>query len=51
MHECAHLLGVARSTVYQIAALGDLEVVHIGRRSLVTDESLRAYIDRLRGTA
>jgi hypothetical protein len=28
---------------------GEVQTVHIGRRALVTDESLNAYIERLSG--
>jgi len=30
--------------IYQLAAKGELEFVHIGRRALVTDDSLRAFV-------
>lgn len=43
--------GVSRSTIYNLVARGELEFVHIGRRALVTDESLRAFVDRLRTPA
>jgi excisionase family DNA binding protein len=47
MEAAAAALGVGRTTVYNLAARGDLRTVHIGRRALVTDESLRAYVERL----
>jgi excisionase family DNA binding protein len=40
-------LDVARTTVYEIVKRGELQTVHIGRRALVTDQSLRAYVERL----
>ena len=40
-------LDVGRTTVYEIVKRGELATVHIGRRALVTDESLRAYVERL----
>lgn len=45
------ILGVGRTTIYDLAAKGHLEVVHIGRRALITDESLRAYVESLRSSA
>jgi hypothetical protein len=32
-----------------LAARGEVDVVHIGRRALVTDDSLKAFVQRLRG--
>lgn len=46
----AEQLDVGRTTVYEIVKRGELQTVHIGRRALVTDESLRAYVGRLAGT-
>lgn len=43
----AEQLDVGRTTVYEIVKRGGLQTVHIGRRALVTDESLRAYVDGL----
>ncbi len=40
---CELLGGVSRSTVYRLAAAGDLRIVKIAGRSMVTTES----IDRL----
>lgn len=49
MTEAAALIGVGRTTMYDLAARGEVEVVHIGRRALITDESLQAFVERLRG--
>lgn len=43
------VLGVGRSTVYVLISRGELRTVKIGRRSLITAESLRAFVDRLTG--
>lgn len=40
--------GSAKSTIYNLANKGELELVHIGRSAFVTDASLRAYVERLR---
>jgi excisionase family DNA binding protein len=42
-----HQLGIGRTTLYQLIADGELEQVHIGRRSLITTKSIAAYVDRL----
>jgi len=41
-------LGVGRSMLYEMAARGDVQIVRIGRRALVTVSSVDAYVDRLR---
>lgn len=48
--EASHQLGVGRSTVYALIAAGSLEVVKIGRRSLIPAESIEAYVASLRAT-
>jgi excisionase family DNA binding protein len=42
-----HRLGVGRTTLYELIGQGELEQVHIGRRSLITTKSIAAYVDRL----
>lgn len=44
-------LGVGRSTLYELAAAGELEIVHIGRRALVPVGAIAAYVERLRGSS
>lgn len=44
----AEILGVGRSTVYSLISAGDLKRVRIGRRALITGESLRSFQDRIR---
>lgn len=40
--------GLGRSKFYELIAAGEIEVVKVGRRTLVPDESLRTFVDRLR---
>ena len=39
--------GISRSTIYVLAKRGDLEIVKIGRRSFVPDQSLETFVSRL----
>jgi excisionase family DNA binding protein len=43
----AECLGVKRSMMYQLIDAGEVTTVKIGRRRLVTAESLQAYVQRL----
>jgi excisionase family DNA binding protein len=45
--ETCIVLGVGRSTVYELIGQGALRSVKIGRRSLVPVEELTAYVERL----
>ncbi|ABD09792.1 transcriptional regulator [Frankia sp. CcI156] len=47
--EAADLLGVSRSTVYELLNSGDLESVRIGRARRIPSASLLAFVHRLRG--
>ena len=47
--ETAGVLGIGRSTVYEMIARGDLVVVHIGRSCRVPVSAIAAYVDRLQG--
>lgn len=49
--EVAGLLGVGRTTVYELISAGDLEVVHIGRSARVPAASVHDYVAGLRGRA
>jgi excisionase family DNA binding protein len=49
--ETAAALAVGRTTVYGLVDKGELQLVHIGRRGLVTADSLDAYVERLSGVA
>lgn len=39
--------GVSRSHVYRIAAQGRIDLVKMGRRTMVKTETMRAYIESL----
>jgi excisionase family DNA binding protein len=49
--DVAALLGVGRSTVYELIAVGELETVHIGRSCRVPLAALEEYVSRLRASA
>ena len=51
IEEAARAIGGSRSTVYRLIETGDLERVKIGRRALVTTESIREYVARLSAAA
>jgi len=40
------LLACGRNTVYNLVNRNELTMIKMGRRSLITDDSIRAYIDR-----
>jgi len=41
------MLSLSNTTFHELVKQGRLKVVHIGRSSFVTDESLRAYVASL----
>jgi excisionase family DNA binding protein len=41
-------LRISRSILYELFASGKLKFVKLGRRTLVADEDLRAFVDNLR---
>lgn len=45
--EAAELLGVGRSTVYDLMRIGALTSVKIGRARRIPVNALREYVDRL----
>ncbi len=49
--EAYWLVGLGRSKFYEYVAAGEIEIVKVGRRTLVPQESLRAFVERLRGMA
>ena len=51
VHEAAEQLGIQRTSLYELLKGGELERVKIGRRTLVTAESLTEYVDRLRAAS
>jgi excisionase family DNA binding protein len=42
--EVAALLGVGLTTAWRIVASGEVDILRLGRRTLVTVESLRRYV-------
>jgi excisionase family DNA binding protein len=40
-------LSVGRTTIYGLVERGELRTVKIGRRSLITRDSLEAFVERL----
>lgn len=45
--EAGDALNVGRTTIYKLVAAGEITRVKIGKRSLVTADSVRAYVNRL----
>lgn len=46
--EAAQVLGIGRSTVYELLAAGAIESVHIGKARRIPVASLEQYVQRLR---
>ena len=46
--DAALALGIGRSTVYELIAKGQLEVVHVGRSARVPTQALHALVGQLR---
>ena len=46
INDTKSLLNCGRNTVYNLVKSNDLTLIKMGRRSLITDDSIRAYIDR-----
>jgi excisionase family DNA binding protein len=49
--QAARVLNLGRSTIYELIAAGQLEVVHIGRSARVPAQSVEALVARLRSEA
>ena len=47
MSEAAHVLGLGKSTVYEMAAAGELPMVRIGRSVRIPAHALREWAERL----
>ena len=48
IREAGELLGVGRTTVYELIANDELEVVHIGRSARIPTAAVDDFVDRLR---
>lgn len=48
VQDAARLLGIGRTTAYELISTGDLEVVHIGRSTRVPLDAIDAFVDELR---
>ena len=46
IEQTRQLLACGRNTVYNLVHSNELTMIKMGRRSLITDESIREYIDR-----
>ena len=46
IEQTIELLSCSRSTVYKLVNSSELTLIKMGRRSLITDESIRALLDR-----
>jgi len=42
------ILGIGKTKLYELIATGDLETIHIGRRTLVLRTSIDNLVERLR---
>lgn len=48
IRDAARALGIGRTSMYELIAAGELEVVHIGRSARVPVVSVEAFVERLR---
>jgi excisionase family DNA binding protein len=49
--EAARVLGIGRSTLYELIAAGAIDTVHIGRAHRVALTALQEYVENLRRSA
>lgn len=49
--EVAQVLGVSESYVHLLIARGDIVAIQLGKGRKVTDQDLKAYVEKLRGEA
>lgn len=45
--DAAEVLGIGRSTLYELIASGELHTLKIGRRTLLSEDELRRYVRAL----
>ena len=48
IRDAAEVLGLGRSTVYELIGRGQLEVVHVGRSVRVPTDAVRSFVESLR---
>jgi excisionase family DNA binding protein len=46
VQEAARMLGIGRTSIYQLINSGELQTMKLGRRRLITIESLRRVTER-----
>ena len=44
IQNAVHILGLGRTTIYELIGQGKLKTIKIGRRRLITTDSIRALI-------
>ena len=49
--EVAKLIGISRTYAYELVQRGDIKSIRIGRRRLVLEKDLNAYLERKRAEA
>jgi excisionase family DNA binding protein len=49
--DAGRMLGVGRTSAYELVRAGELELVHVRRSARVPIASVHAYVDRLRDAA
>jgi excisionase family DNA binding protein len=49
--EAARVLGIGRSTLYELIARGAIETVHIGRACRVPTSAIEEFVESLRRSA
>ena len=49
INDAAKMLGIGRTLLYKLINMGELEVVRLGSRTLVTRASIDGLVDRKRG--
>ena len=48
MVDAARVLSIGRTTMYELVAAGEIEVVHIGRSARVPTAALEEFVERRR---
>ena len=47
INDAVEVLGIGRSTLYELIATGEIQTVKIGRRTLIAHDELERYVTRL----